>query len=353
MAYDANFNNALAIWAAFGGRGKLMPSIPILSWKKLNYNNFGYTQYGGETRIDVYDNGNAQIAVYYAKTPYMSYYNKSTKQWTVVSCSWWGYGIPEILWAGDGVFIAKITGMANVIGSYDGITWYNAGYCKGAKNAMTAGAYDVTTNCSIVSWWYYMSPLYYSTASIDTKVAWTLVGADGVSVPIFKYLTAHKGLFVGVVSGDKSIAVANSSSPASWTTTIADAQNETGYMYLRSIHGNLFVMRRRYVANTYQVNLCVLNDSATEVIETNLSHTGDLADNHIPNPQNIIWMEDWGKYALFSESKLYASSDGLTWEGVEQPGFTTSQYETFGGAIYIPGKGFYVKGNDYVYFADY
>lgn len=134
---------------------------------------------------------------------------------------------------------------------------------------------------------------------------------------------------------------------------LPDAQNETGYLYVRSIHGKLFVMRRRYVANTYQVNLCVLNDRATEITETNLSHIGDLTNNHIPNPQNIIWMDDWGKYALFNESKLYVSSVGLTWEGVDQHGFTTSQSETFGGAIYIPGKGFYVKGNGYVYIAAY
>lgn len=353
MSYDKNFNNPLAIWTVFGGRGMLKPSIPTLSWQKLYYNSFGYTQYGGETRIDVHDNGNAQIAAYYAKTPYISYFNKTTMQWTVVSCSWWGYGAPEILWAGDGVFLAKITGMANIISSFDGITWYNAGYCSGAKNGMTCGAYEVTRNCGAVSFWYYMSPLYYSTADLKTKVAWTLVGADGVSVPYFKYLTAHKGLLVGIVGGDKSIATASSATPGSWTTTIPQAPDETAYMYIRSIHGKLFVMKRRYVNGTYYVNLCVLNDSATVITETNLSHTGDLADNRIPNPQNIIWMEDWGRFALFNEGKLYVSADGITWEGVDQPGLITSQLETFGGAIYIPGKGFYVKSNGYVYFATY
>ena len=78
-----------------------------------------------------------------------------------------------------------------------------------------------------------------------------------------------------------------------------------------------------------------------------------FANNNIPNPQNIIWMADWGKYAFFNESMLYVSADGLTWEGVEQPGFTTSTYDTFGGAIYVPGDGFYVKASGYVYYAQY
>lgn len=353
MSYDINFNNPLAIWTAFGGRGKLKPSIPTLSWQKLYYNNFGYTQYGSETRIDVFDNGNAQIAVYYAKTPYMSYYNKTTKLWTISNVSYWSNGAPEILFAGDGVFLAKITGMANIISSFDGITWCNAGYCTGAKNGMTCGAYEITKGCSAVSFWYYMSPLYYSTAALSTKVAWTLVGSNGVSVPYFKYLTAHKGNFVGIVGGNKVIATASSAAPGTWTTTIPDALNETSYMYIRSIHGKLFVMKIRYVNATYTVNLCVMNDDATSVTETNLSYVGDLSNNHVPNPQNIIWVENWGRFALFNESKLYVSADGLSWEGTDQPGFTTSQSETFGGAIYIPGKGFYVKGNGYVYYAAY
>ena len=78
MSYDRNFNNTLAIWTAFGGRGSIVLPIPTLSWTKKYYNNFGYTQYGSERQINVYDNGNAQIAVYYAKTPYMSYWNKTT-----------------------------------------------------------------------------------------------------------------------------------------------------------------------------------------------------------------------------------------------------------------------------------
>ena len=91
MTYHYNFNNTLAIWTAFGGRGSIILPIPVLSWSKKYYKDFGYTQYGSEKQIDVYDNGVAQIAVYYAKTPYMSYYNQSTEQWTVVSVPWWSY----------------------------------------------------------------------------------------------------------------------------------------------------------------------------------------------------------------------------------------------------------------------
>lgn len=159
MTYHRNFNNTLAIWTAFGGRGSIVLPIPTLNWSKKYYNDFGYTQYGSEKQIDVYDNGVAQIAVYYAKTPYMSYFNQTTKKWTVVSVPWWSYGQPYILWAGDGVFLACIVGMANIIASFDGITWYNAGYCEGAKNDMTCGAYDPSTECGVVSWWYYKSPL--------------------------------------------------------------------------------------------------------------------------------------------------------------------------------------------------
>ncbi|WP_066298399.1 hypothetical protein [Bacillus sp. FJAT-29937] len=271
MSYHRNFNNTLAIWAAFGGRGELILPIPTLSWQKKYYNDFGHTQYGSEKQIKVHDNGNAQIAVYYAKTPYMSYFNKSTGEWTVVDLPWWSYGQPEILYAGGGVFLAKIVGLANIIASFDGITWHNAGYCQGAQNSMTTGAYDSSIGSGIVSWWYYKSPVYYSFDSLTERTAWTLVGAE-----------------------------------------------------------------YRYVSGIFHVNLCLMNDSATELTETNLSHVGDLANNNIPNPENIVWMEDWGKYALFNESMLYVSADGLTWEGVEQPGFTTTNSDTFGGAIYVP-----------------
>ncbi|RIW36013.1 hypothetical protein D3H55_06010 [Bacillus salacetis] len=352
MSYHRNFNNTLAIWAAFGGRGELILPIPTLSWQRKYYNDFGYTQYGSERQINVYDNGNAQVAVYYAKTPYMSYFNKSTGEWTVVDVPWWSYGQPEILYAGDGVFLAKIVGLANIIASFDGITWHNAGYCQGAQNSMTTGAYDSSIGSGVVSWWYYKSPVYYSFDSLTERTAWTLVGADGSSVPIFSYMTTHKGRFVGVVGGDRSIAAASTSSPGSWSTTIPEDLN-TYYMYVRSVHDKLFVMKYRYVSGIFHVNLCVMNDSATKLTETNLSHVGDLANNNIPNPENIIWMEDWGKYALFNESMLYVSADGLTWEGVEQPGFTTTNSDTFGGAIYVPGDGFYVKASGYVYYAPY
>ncbi|MDQ0154144.1 hypothetical protein [Robertmurraya andreesenii] len=353
MSYERNFNNTVAIWTAFGGRGSIILPTPTLNWQKKYYSDFGYTQYGSETQIDVHDNGNAQIAVYHAKTPYMSYFDQTTKQWTVVSVSWWSYGAPVILWAGDGVFLAKITGLANIIASFDGITWYNAGYCQGAQNSMTTGAYDTSRGSGVVSWWYYKSPVYYSFDSLMDRTAWTLVGADGTSVPIFSYMTAHQGNFIGIVGGDKSIAIASSATPGSWTTTIPEDLNETHYMYIRSINNKLFVMKYRYVSGVFHVKLCVMNDNATEITETNLSHVGDLADNRIPNPQNIIWMQDWGKYALFMESMLYVSVDGLTWEGVEQPGFTTTNSDTFGGAIYVPGDGFYVKASGYVYYAQY
>ena len=353
MAYDRNFNNTLAIWTAFGGRGGIVLPIPTLRWQKKSYSSFGYTQYNSEKQINVYDNGNAQIAVYHAKTPYMSYYDKTTGQWTVVDVPWWSYGEPEILYSGGGVFIAKITGFANIITSFDGATWHNGGYCENAQNAMTTGAYDMARGSGVVSWWYYKSPLYYSFDSLTERTAWTLVGSDGSSVPFFKYLTTHKGKFVGVVGGDKSIAIASSATPGSWTTTIPENLNETSYMFIRSVNDKLFVMKYRYVNGIYDVKLCVLNDSATEIKETNLSHVGDLANNNNPNPQNIIWMADWGKFAIFKESMLYVSVDGLTWEGVEQPGFTTSTYDTFGGAIYIPGDGFYVKASGYVYYAQY
>ena len=357
MSYDHIFNNTLAIWTAFGGRGDVLFTIPTLSWTKKYYNNFGYTQYGSEKQINVYDNGNAQIAVYYAKTPYMSYWNKTTKQWTVVSVPWWSYGQPEVLYAADGVFIAKIVGLANIIASFDGITWHNAGYCAGAQNAMTCGAYDMARGSGIVSWWYYKSPVYYSFDSLTERTAWTLVGSDGTSVPIFKYLTTHKGNFVGVVGGDKSIAIASSASPGLWTTTIPEDVNDTRYMFIRSINDVLFVMKFNYTNvggdYTYYVKLCVMSDDATQITETNLSWVGDLANNNIPNPRNIIWMEDWGKFALLKESMLCVSNDGLYWEGIEQPGFTTSQYDTFDGAMYIPGDGFYAKASGYVYYAPY
>ena len=357
MSYDHIFNNTLAIWTAFGGRGEVLFTIPTLSWSKKYYNNFGYTANGTDRQINVYDNGISQIAVYYSKSPYMSYWNKATKQWTVVSVPWWGYGQPEILYAANGVFLAKIVGLANIIASFDGITWHNAGYCAGAQNAMTCGAYDMNINSGVVSWWYYKSPVYYSFDSLEARTAWTLVGSDGTSVPIFKYLTTHKGNFVGVVGGDKSIARASSASPGSWVTTIPEDVNDTRYMFIRSVSDVLFVMKFNYTNvggdYTYFVKLCVMSDDATEITETNLSWVGDLANNNIPNPRNIIWMEDWGKFALLKESMLCVSNDGLYWEGVEQPGFTTSQYDTFDGAIYIPGDGFYAKASGYVYFGPY
>lgn len=353
MSYHRNFNNTLAIWTAFGGRGELIIPTPTLSWQKKYYQDFGYSKYGSETKITVHDNGNAQIAVYYAKTPYMSYFNKSTGKWTVVNVTWWNHGQPEILWAGGGVFLAKIVGLANIIASFDGITWHNAGYCSGAQNAMTTGAYDSTRGSGVVSWWYYKSPVYYSFDSLTERTAWTLVGADGSSVPIFSYMTTHKGKFIGVVGGDKSIATASSSTPSSWTTTIPGDVNQTSYMYIRSINDKLFVMKYRYVSGIYHVKLCVLDDNATTLTETNLSHTGDLANNNIPNPQNIVWVPDWGKYALFTEGMLHTSADGLTWEGVEQTGLAAAYSDTFGGAIYVPGDGFYVKASGYVYYASY
>lgn len=332
--------------------------VPSLTWQKINYSNFGYTQYGGETKINVYDNGNAQIAVYYAKTPYMSYYNKDTKKWTITDVSWWNNGKPEILYAGNGVFLAKIVGLANIIASYDGITWHNAGYCAGASNAMTTGAYEPINQSNIVSWWYYKSPVYYSFDSLTERTAWNLVGEDGTSVPIFKYLTSHKGKFVGVVGGDLSIATASSSTPGLWTTTIPEDGLKSHYMFIRSVHDKLFVMKWHSTNvggdYTYYVRLGVLSDDGTEFIETNLYHEGDLADNRIANPQNIIWMEDWQRYALFNEGMLYTSADGITWEGTAQTGLTTRSLVTFEGAIYVPGDGFYLALNDnYVYYAPY
>ncbi|MTI81248.1 MAG: hypothetical protein FH758_10255 [Firmicutes bacterium] len=353
MSYDKGFNNPLAIWTAFGGRGNLkrLFEIPSLNWQKLYYYDFGYSSYNSERQISVYDNGQAQIAVYYAKTPYMSYFDKTTGQWTIADVPWWSYGEPQILWAGDGVFLAKITGFSNIIASFDGITWHNGGYCENAQNAMTVGAYDAGAGCGIVSFWYYKSPLYYSYDSLTERTAWVLVGSDGSSVPVFSSLTAHKGLFVGITSSDTEIAKANPSSPGVWTITIPEDQDETSYIYLKSVHEKLFVMKWRYIDGTFHVNLCVINDDATQVTETNLSYVGDLDSNNTPNPQNIIWMESWGKYALFNEGMLYVSEDGLTWEGVEQSGLTSNQ--SFGGAIYVPDDGFYVKGNNCVHYAPY
>ena len=325
-----------------------------LNWKKLDYSDFGYTQHEDETQINIYDNGNAQIAVYHAETPYMSYYNKETEEWTVVDSTWWEHGAPEILWAGDGVFLAKITGIANIISSTDGITWNNAGYSENAQNAMTTGAYDNEKGVGVVSWFYNKKPLYYSSDSLTERTEWTLVaGTEDTPVPFFKYLTAHKGSFVGVVGGDKSIAVANPTNLEKWTTTIPENKDENRYMFIRSVNDKLFVMKYQYKNDKYHVNLSVLNDEATKLTKTNLSHIGDLADNNIPNPQNIIWMEEWQKYALFNEDMLYVSDDGLTWEGIEQEDFTTTKYDTFGGAIYVPGDGFYVKASGYVYYAPY
>lgn len=355
MAYNEKFNTPLAIWTAFGGRGRLLPSMPEIKWKKLYYPDFGYAGYGSESKINVYDNGNAQIAVYYAKTPYMSYFNKSTKKWTRVSVAWWNNGAPEVLYAANGIFLAKIVGLANIIASFDGITWHNAGFCVGAKNAMICGAYDVSRNCGIVGFWYYETPIYYSYDSLETRTEWKLVGADGKSVPYFQYLTTHKGNFIGIVGGDQSISRASSSSPASWTTTIAKASSY--YMFIRSVNDKLFVMK--YDVNRvdgeyiYDVKLCVMNDSATSLTETNLSHVGNLADNRIPNPQNIVWMKEWGKFALLSKQMLHVSDDGLTWSEVEQPDLITEKLVIFEGAEYVEGSGFYVSGNGgYVYYGE-
>ena len=51
MTYHRNFNNTLAIWTAFGGRGSIVLPIPTLNWSKKYYNDFGYTQYGSENRL--------------------------------------------------------------------------------------------------------------------------------------------------------------------------------------------------------------------------------------------------------------------------------------------------------------
>lgn len=354
MTYDRNFNNTLAIWTAFGGRGSVLFTIPTLSFTRKSYSHFGYSSVGGETKIDVYDNGVAQIAAYYAKSPYMSYYNKTTKKWTKISVSWWNNGAPDILYAGNGVFIAKMVGLANIIASFDGITWYNAGYCAGAKNSMTCGAYDMNRGSGVVSFWYYKTPIYYSFDSLTQRTAWTLSGSDGESVPIFKYMTTHKGHFVGVVGGGESIARASTSSPGSWGITIAEDLRETKYMYIRSVNDVLFVLRHRYIDNKYYVSLCVLDDTANYITPTNLSFVGDLSDNRIASPQNIIWMEDWGKFAVFTEGMLYVSNDGITWEGKAQIGLTTRDLVTFGGAIHVPGEGFYINTNDgYTYYAPY
>ncbi len=357
MSYDKRFNNTLAIWTAFGGRGEIEFTIPTLSWKKVGYSHFGYSSVGGETKIDVYDNGVAQIAVYYAKSPYMSYFNKTTKKWTKVSVTWWNHGAPEILYVGNGVFIAKMVGLANIIASFDGVTWHNAGYCAGAKNHMECGAYDMNRGSGVVSFWYEQTPIYYSFDSLTLRTEWPLskpIDANDKSRPIFKYLTTHKGYFVGVVGGGKSIARASTSSPGSWGTTIAEDTRETKYMYIRSVNDVLFVLKYRYVNGIYYVNLCVMNDSASGIIETNLSHVGDLADNRVASPQNIIWMEDWGKFAIFNQEMLYVSNDGIYWEGKKQPGLTTRPLVTFEGAIYAPGDGFYLSTNDgYTYYAEY
>jgi hypothetical protein len=64
-------------------------------------------------------------------------------------------------------------------------------------------------------------------------------------------------------------------------------------------------------------------------------------------------MNEWKKYALFTEKMMYLSDDGIRWKGVEQPDLSVSQYDTFDGAIYIPGDGFYIKASGYIYFAPY
>jgi hypothetical protein len=70
-----------------------------LSWEKLTLEDFGYEMLGDEKQINVYDNGSAQIAVYRAKAPYVSYFDKDSGEWTMVDCSWWENGEPEILYA--------------------------------------------------------------------------------------------------------------------------------------------------------------------------------------------------------------------------------------------------------------
>lgn len=124
-------------------------------------------------------------------------------------------------------------------------------------------------------------------------------------------------------------------------------------MFLRSIHGKLFVIKRVYDGSVFSVDLCVLNDSATQITETNLSHVGNLANNNIPNPQNIVWMEKWQAYALFTEEMLYVSKDGLHWEGQEQPGLSVVSGDTFRGAMYAPDQGFYIAASGVVHFAPY
>ncbi|HPK87530.1 MAG TPA: hypothetical protein PK267_05865, partial [Atribacterota bacterium] len=207
--------------------------------------------------------------------------------------------------------------------------------------------------CGIVSWWYYKTPLYYSYDSLKERTEWTLVGADGVSVPAFRYLTAHKGTFFGITETSRQIARASPNSPGSWFTTIYEDLNQTTYMNIRSVGGKLFVMKYNYIDGKYHTRLCLLNDTGTEITETNLFNVGGLADNNIHNPNNIIWMKDWGKYAIFSEEMLYVSADGLYWEGTEQPGLKVIANDNFEGAIYIPGDGFYIRCTDYVYYAPY
>ena len=129
----------------------------------------------------------------------MAYFNHTTKKWTKVSVTWWNNGAPEILYAADGVFMARMAGLANIISSFDGITWYNAGYCAGGKNHIESGAYDAARGSGVVSFWYVNTPIYYSFDSLTERTEWKLVGADGSSVPFFKYLTTHKGRFVGTL----------------------------------------------------------------------------------------------------------------------------------------------------------
>ncbi|ADI00475.1 hypothetical protein [Salisediminibacterium selenitireducens] len=346
MTYHAGFNNPLAIWTAFGGKGEMEMSIPVLGWTKRYRSYFGYSSTGGETRISVFDNGNAQIAVYYAKNPNMSYFNHSTGEWTLSPVTWWNHGEPEILHAADGVFLAKITGFGNIIASFDGITWHNAGYCTDASNAMVGGAYDVTTNAGIVTWWSSAKPLYHTYDDLTERTEWPLI----TSAPVLRYVTHHKGRYVGVESGDRDLWTAMTNTPGFWAIGISEDSHDSRYMFITSVHNRLFVMRwRRPNNDDYVVTLCVVSDNVSQITETNLEHVGPLADNRIPNPQNILWMASWGKYVLFNEGTMHLSDDGLYWEAIPQPGLTTQQYETFGGAIYVPGHGFYIKGNGYVY----
>ena len=50
MSYDKRFNNTLAIWTAFGGRGNLLFTIPTLTWQRLIIA-ICYTKYGMKLKL--------------------------------------------------------------------------------------------------------------------------------------------------------------------------------------------------------------------------------------------------------------------------------------------------------------